>query len=444
LRVTSRGYAHPIGFALDMLAIALLVLANAFFVLAEYALITARRSALERRAEAGSKGAALALRMQADPVRVIGTVQIGITALGILLGAVGERALRGVFEPVMATALAFVLAFLIVTYLSVAFGELVPKALALHDADRLAALVARPIDLLARVFAPAVWVLQGSAAAVLRPLGVPAVTAGEQPVSREELRGLLQDAEQQGELRADEEDMLTAVIDLRSRQVRDIMVPWDRVCVLRAEQSLEDVRRTLLSTPHSRYPVVRDRHTVIGVLHARDVFRIERTGADLESVVRPPVIVPPTLPVDALLRELRRARQHLGVVIDEYGEPFGIATLEDALEEIVGEIEDEFDRPALAAQRVGDHAWRVAGALSISDFNRATGAALEAESVHSVGGLVLDALGRAAQAGDEVEVDGFRLTVEAVDGTRIAVVRAEPSAAAGDEGSERTAGVRDG
>jgi len=226
--------------------------------------------------------------------------------------------------------------------------------------------------------------------------------------------------------------------------VRDIMVPWDRVCVLRAEQSLEDVRRTLLSTPHSRYPVVRDRHTVIGVLHARDVFRIERTGADLESVVRPPVIVPPTLPVDALLRELRRARQHLGVVIDEYGEPFGIATLEDALEEIVGEIEDEFDRPALAAQRVGDHAWRVAGALSISDFNRATGAALEAESVHSVGGLVLDALGRAAQAGDEVEVDGFRLTVEAVDGTRIAVVRAELSSAAGDEGSERTAGVRDG
>ena len=332
-----------------MLAIALLVVANAFFVLAEYALITARRSALERRAEAGSKGAALALRMQADPVRVIGTVQIGITALGILLGAVGERALRGVFEPVMATALAFVLAFLIVTYLSVAFGELVPKALALHDADRLAALVARPIDVLARVLAPAVWVLQGSAAAVLRPLGVPAVTAGEQPVSREELRGLLQDAEQQGELRADEEDMLTAVIDLRSRQVRDIMVPWDRVCVLRAEQSLEDVRRTLLSTPHSRYPVVRDRHTVIGVLHARDVFRIERTGA-----------------------------------------------------------------------------------------------ALEAESVHSVGGLVLDALGRAAQAGDEVEVDGFRLTVEAVDGTRIAVVRAELSSAAGDEGSERTAGVRDG
>ena len=427
-----------------MLAIALLVVANAFFVLAEYALITARRSALERRAEAGSKGAALALRLQADPVRVIGTVQIGITALGILLGAVGERALRGVFEPVMATALAFVLAFLIVTYLSVAFGELVPKALALHDADRLAALVARPIDVLARVLAPAVWVLQGSAAAVLRPLGVPAVTAGEQPVSREELRGLLQDAEQQGELRADEEDMLTAVIDLRSRQVRDIMVPWDRVCVLRAEQSLEDVRRTLLSTPHSRYPVVRDRHTVIGVLHARDVFRIERTGAGLESVVRSPVIVPPTLPVDALLRELRRARQHLGVVIDEYGEPFGIATLEDALEEIVGEIEDEFDRPALAAQRVGDHAWRVAGALSISDFNRATGAALEAESVHSVGGLVLDALGRAAQAGDEVEVDGFRLTVEAVDGTRIAVVRAELSSAAGDEGSERTAGVRDG
>src|SRR4051812_38123586 len=132
-----------------MLAIAALVVANAFFVLAEYALITARRSALERRAAAGSRGAVVALRLQENPVRVIGTVQIGITALGILLGAVGERALREVFEPLMATAVAFVLAFLIVTYLSVAFGELVPKALALHSADRLAALVARPIDVLA-------------------------------------------------------------------------------------------------------------------------------------------------------------------------------------------------------------------------------------------------------------------------------------------------------
>jgi putative hemolysin len=426
-----------------MLVVALLVVANAFFVLAEYALITARHTALERRAHAGSKGAALALRLQADPVRVIGTVQIGITALSILLGAVGERALRTFLEPFVATAVAFVLAFLIVTYLSVAFGELVPKALALHAADRIAALVARPIDILSHLFAPAVWVLQGSAAAVLRPLGVPAVTAGEQPVSREELRGLLQDAEEQGELRADEEDMLTAVIDLRSREVRDIMVPWDRVCVLRAEQDIEDVRRTLLSTPHSRYPVVRDRNMVIGVLHARDVFRIERTGADLESVVRPPVIVPPTLPVDALLRELRRARQHLGVVIDEYGEPFGIATLEDALEEIVGEIEDEFDRPGLAAQRLDDHAWRVAGALSISDFNRATGTELEAESVHSVGGLVLDALGRAARAGDAVDVDGVRLTVEAVDGTRIAAVRAEIPAPAAEPDHGRAAGVPD-
>jgi putative hemolysin len=171
---------------------------------------------------------------------------------------------------------------------------------------------------------------------------------------------------------------------------------------------------------------------VVGVLHARDVFRIERTGAPLESVVRPPVIVPPTVPVDALLTELRRARQHLAVVVDEYGEPFGIATLEDALEEIVGEIEDEFDRPATAAERLGDQEWRVAGALSISDFNRATGASLERDGVHSVGGLVLEALGRAARPGDTVQVDGVRLSVEAVDGTRIAAVRADLARVAAD------------
>jgi len=416
---------------LTLLAIVLLVAANAFFVVAEYALITARRGALELRAEAGSRGAATALRLQDEPVRVIGTVQIGITALGILLGAVGERTLRALLDPLMATGVAFLLSFLVVTYLSVAFGELVPKALALHAPDRIAAHVARPIDALARILSPAVWVLQGSAAAVLRPMGIPAVTAGEQPVSREELRGLLQDAEEQGELRPDEEDMLAAVIDLGDREVRDIMVPWDRVSVIRLDDDLERLVRTLLETPHSRYPVVPERGgSVVGVLHARDVFRVERTGAELESVVRPPVIVPPTLPVDALLRELRRARQHLGVVVDEYGDALGIATLEDALEEIVGEIEDEFDRPAVAAERVGDGAWRVAGGLSISDFNRATGAELAAESVHSVGGLILDALGRAARAGDAVDVDGVRLAVEAVDGTRIAAVRADVGTAA--------------
>jgi putative hemolysin len=402
-------------------------------VIAEYALVTARRSALERRAEAGSRGAAAALQLQDDPVRVIGTVQAGITALGILLGAVGERTLRTLLEPLVAGAIAFTLSFLIVTYLSVAFGELVPKALALHAPDRIAAAVARPIDVLARILAPVVWVLQGSAGAVLRPLGVPAVTAGEQPVSREELRGLLQDAEEQGELGAAEEDMLAAVIDLRGREVRDIMVPWDRVYVVRLDAELDAIVRTLLERPHSRYPVLAERGgPVVGVLHARDVFRIERTGAPLESVVRPPVIVPPTVPVDALLTELRRARQHLAVVVDEYGEPFGIATLEDALEEIVGEIEDEFDRPATAAERLGDQEWRVAGALSISDFNRATGASLERDGVHSVGGLVLEALGRAARPGDTVQVDGVRLSVEAVDGTRIAAVRADLARVAAD------------
>jgi putative hemolysin len=399
--------------------------ANAFFVIAEYALVTARRGPLARRAAAGSHGAAVALRLQEDPVRVIGTVQIGITALGILLGAIGERTLRGVFEPLMATAIAFVLAFLIVTYLSVAFGELVPKALALHAPDRIAAAVAVPIDALARLFSPAVWVLQGSAAAVLRPLGVPPVTAGEQPVSRDELRGLLQDAEEQGQLGAEEEDMLAAVIDLRGREVRDIMLPWDRVSVISLDEDVEALARTVLETPHSRYPVVPERGgTVAGVLHARDVLRVERTGAPLESVVRPPVIVPPTVPVDALLKRLRRERQHLAVVVDEYGDPFGIATLEDALEEIVGEIEDEFDRPRVAVEPVGEREWRVAGGLSISDFNRATGASLDGAGVHSVGGLVLDALGRAARAGDRVEVEGVELTVEAVDGTRIAALRA--------------------
>jgi len=411
------------GTTAGLIAIVVLVLANAFFVLAEYALVTSRRSSLQQR---DSGGARVALRLLDEPVRVISTVQIAITGLSILLGAVGESALREVLDPLLSAPVAFILSFALVTYLSVAFGELVPKALALHGPEPAAVLVARPIDWLSRLFAPAVWVLQRSAALVLKPLGIPSVTAGERPVNREELRQVLQDAEEHGTLRAEEEDMLAGVIDLRSREARDVMVPWEEASLVELGTPTEDLLRLVRDSPHSRYPAVRD-GAVVGVLHGRDLWRAadDAETCEVEDLVREPVIVPPTVRLDALLRQMRRARQHLAVVLGEYGSPIGIVTMEDIVEEIVGEIEDEFDIAHARVRRHRDGTYTVDARVSLADFNRVAGLELPSDHAHSVGGLVFDELGRRPEVGDVVEVDGVRLAVDAVEGHRIDTVKVD-------------------
>ena len=408
--------------ALQLLVVALVIAGNAFFVAAEYAIVTARRSKLQQR---GGAGAQRALKLMEDPVRVIGTVQIGITGLGILLGAVGEGVFRELFDGAVPSWLAFVFAFAIVTYLSVAFGELVPKALALHGPERIAVLVAAPITAFSWLVAPAVWVLQGSARFVLRPLGVNAVAAGDRAVTRDELRGVLQEAEEHGTLGAEEENMLTGVIDMRLRHAADVMRPWDDVDVVRVDDPADEALDAMLMAAHSRFPAVTGEDEVIGVIHARDAWVARRDGAsDLRTLVRDPIVVPPTVRIDALLRALRRARQQLAIVVTEYGRPAGIVTLEDILEEIVGEIEDEFDVLDGRFERVAEGEWVVDGAVSVSDFNRHAGLRLEAGRARSVGGLLLEELARLPKEGERVELDGVELTAEQLDGHRVALVRA--------------------
>jgi putative hemolysin len=414
------------GIAAGLLAIFALIAAGAFFVIAEYALVTSRRSTLAERAERGSRGARTALRMMDDPVRIMGTVQIAITGLGILLGAVGEGVMREILDPLLAAPVAFVGAFTIVTYLSVAFGELLPKALALRSPEPIAIFVSRPIDLLSRLFKPAVWILQASAGLLLRPLGIRSVTAGERPVNREELRAMLQEAEEHGTLRPDEEDMLSGVIDLRSREARDVMLPWEEVVWIDVEQDVDELVEVVRSSPHTRYPAVRGAGgTVVGVLHARDVWRASATGevADAAELAREPVIVPPTVRLDGLLRQMRRARQHLAIVLGEYGTPVGIVSMEDIVEEIVGEIEDELDDGRTRVTRQSDGSFTADGRVSLTDFNRVAGTELPSEHAHSVGGLIFDELGRAPEKGDVVQVDGAHLEVLEVDGHRIDRVR---------------------
>ena len=409
--------------AARIVAILGLVLGNAVFVAAEYALVTARRTRLEERAERGSRTARTALRLMDEPVRFISTVQVGITVFGIALGAVGEPLLSRYFD-VLPRGVAFALSFAILTYLSVVLGELVPKAVALQRAEGLAVVLAVPLELLARVAHPLVWLLQASASTALRAFGMRAAPAGIMTFTREELLQSVAAAEDVGEIGTSEEEMLYKVFDFAGKEAHEVMVPRPEVVAISAEMPIEDALKTVIESPYTRYPVFRGSlDDIVGVLHVRDLFAslhdrgIEET--QLESILRPTYVVPETKDLAALLADFRREKQHIAIVVDEYGATQGIVTLEDLVEEIVGEIEDEFDLPDESVEHVDEQTVRIDGTFPIDDFNETFRTSLEHADYHTVAGYVFDLLGRAPEPGDEVRTDGLCFRVLEVEGTRI-------------------------
>jgi putative hemolysin len=411
---------------LRILAILMLVGGNAFFVIGEYAVVAARRAALAPLAEAGSAGAKAALRLMDDPVRVISTVQVGITAIGILTGAIGEPLVRDLLGGGLPPWVSFVIAFAVVTYLSVVFGELVPKALTLERAERLAALVARPVEWISVVFRPVVMVLEGSASLVLRPFGIREVVAGESVRSADELRAMVDEAEGSGVIPRAQEEMLHNVFEFADREARDIMVPAHDVAWLDAGLDPDTALDQVVSEPHERYPVARGNlNHLEGIVHVRDLVAASRTGRGetVGDLARVTLVVPETKDVGALLRELREQRQQLAVVVDEYGAAVGIVSIEDILEELVGEIEDEYDLPDASVTWLDDRSAEVAGSMTIDDFNEVAGTTLPIGRVRTLAGLTLDALGRRAHPGDQTQVAGVRINVDEVDGLRITRLR---------------------
>ena len=415
---------------LRILVIFLLVGANAIFVAAEYALVTARRSRLVERAERGGRGARTALRLMDDPVRFISTVQVGITISAILLGAIGEPLISDVMEPPLSTTVAFLISFAILTYLSVVLGELVPKAVALQKAELLAVALAVPLDWLARLTYPLVWALQKSANAVLRVLRVKPAPAGMIAYTREDIRHSVAAAEDVGELEQAEEEMLYKVFDFAAKEVSAVMVPRPDVVAISADMPPEEALATVVDSPYTRYPVYRNSlDEIIGILHVRDLFSAMHdlgiAAVRLESIARPAFVVPETKDLAALLADFRREKQHMSIVVDEYGGVDGIVTLEDLLEEIVGEIEDEFDLPDTSIERIDERRVRIDGSYTIDDFNEEFETQLEEDGFHTMAGLVFSELGRAAEVGDSVVADGVRLTVLEIEGTRILKLEVE-------------------
>jgi len=407
--------------SLRLAAVLLLIAGNAFFVIGEYAVVTARRARLAPRADGGSAGARAALRLMDDPVRVISTVQVGITAIGILVGALAEPTVRDVLGEALPRWAGFVIAFALVTYLSVVLGELVPKALTLDRAETLAVLVARPIELVAVVLRPAVWVLQGSASWLLRPFGIRDVVAGDQVRSAAELRLLVDEAEGAGVIPRAQEELLHNVFDLVDREARDIMIPALDVQWLDAGLSPDGALDRVLATPHERYPVGDGSLDHLeGLVHVRDLLAGARGGAaTVGELARPAFIVPETKDVGALLRDLREQHEQLAVVVDEYGAVAGIVALEDIVEELVGEIQDEFDLPDSRLVRIDERTLRVAGSLTIDDFDETVGTSLTCDGPRTLAGLVLHTLGHRPDPGDTVTIGDVEIRVEAVEGLRI-------------------------
>jgi putative hemolysin len=415
---------------LDILIVLLLVFGSAVFVAAEYSLITARRARLEERAGRGGRGAKTALRLMDEPVRFIGLIQVGITVFAILIGAVGEPLLSDFFEPPLSAGIAFVIAFAILTYLSVILGELVPKAVALQRAERIATVLAVPLDVMARFARPIVWLLQVSANSVLRVLRVKPAPAGMIAYTREDIRHSVAAAEDVGELEQAEEEMLYKVFDFASKEVSAVMVPRPDVVAISADMPPEEALRAVVDSPYTRYPVYRETlDDVLGILHVRDLFAaihdLGIASVSLESIVRPAYVVPETKDLAALLADFRREKQHIAIVIDEYGDFEGLVTLEDLLEEIVGDIEDEFDLPDTSIERVDETHVRIDGTYTIDDFNEEFHTELEHEDFNTMAGLVFGELGRAPEVGDEVRVDGLLLRVLEIEGSRIGKIEVE-------------------
>jgi putative hemolysin len=329
-----------------------------------------------------------------------------------------------VFDPIVASAIAVVFAFLIITYLHVVVGELVPKGVALGYSEPTALAVSAPVRAFFVVFKPLIWILQRSSEVILRALGLTPPGGEMEVYSEAELKMLLSRSREEGEIEQQEQEMLYKVFDFADKEVSDVMVPRPEVVALSVDLPPEEALSAVIESPYTRYPVYRGSlDDVVGILHVRDLFSalVDRgiAGVQLEELLRPAHIVPENKDLAALLTEFRRTNQHMAIVVDEYGELEGIVTLEDLLEEIVGEIEDEFDLPDESIERLEDGRVRIHGTFPIDDFNEQFGRSLPIEDFHTMGGFVFGMLGRAPEPGDEAEFDGCRFKVLEVEGSRI-------------------------
>jgi CBS domain containing-hemolysin-like protein len=441
---------------LGLASIFLLILAAAFFVASEYALVSVRKTRIEQLVSEGNNSAVRVKFALEHLDRYIASVQIGVTIATLGLGALGEPVLATFLEPylaaimspiaifVTAAGVSTIIAFMIVTVLEIVLGEIVPKIIARQRAERISLMFIRPLDLFTFIVGPLVWVVNSLSNVVLRLLGVRPGADHGTAYTIEELEMLVASSRQAGVLDQDEEVILRRVFDFGDLTARQVMRPRTEIFAIEVDDSLDDIIKTIAECKHSRLPVYEGNlDHIIGVLHVKDVFMLiagvqpalatggspntpnyPREAFKVRDIMRPIDAVPETLDVADLLNRMLQHNQQMVVVVDEYGGTAGIVTLEDIVEEIVGEVHDEFE-PSGAQEKdinVTPEGTFVNGLTSIDDVNEALGLDIESEA-DTIGGFVFETLGRKPELGDEVSYDGIKLRVEALDGLRVARVR---------------------
>ena len=422
---------------LKLLGVALLVLANGFFVAAEFALVSVRRTRVAELVAQGNVPALWVQRAIRDPDRFIAATQLGITMASLGLGWIGEPALGHLLEPLVklfparfeasvSHSLSAGLAFAMITFLHVVVGELAPKSIALQNPERTSLIVARPTIWTAWIFKPAIWLLNGAGNLLLRVVGIKPASGLELVHSVDELKMLVTASAQGGLFEDEEEEMLHAVFDFGETLVRQVMVPRTEVVAVPAEMGLEDLLRVAVDHSFTKIPVYETSlDHVIGVIHLGDLLRarIDTTSASVTAreLMREAVFVPETSRIRSLLSRMRVRRQHIAIVLDEYGGTAGIVTLADLVEEIVGEMSDRSDdEPEILP--LADGSWMIDGLTPIETVNEYFHLQLSDPNYDTIAGFILGRLGRLAQSGDTVEVEGAQLRVELLDGLRIARV----------------------
>jgi CBS domain containing-hemolysin-like protein len=417
-------------------AAAVLIALNAFFVIAEYSLVRARHSRLELASEQGQRGAKLALRQLEHINEYISTCQVGNTMASIGIGALGEPALAHLLKGALgnglghgvAIVIAAAVAYLLITSTQITAGEMVPKLYAIDRAERVARRIARPLQWFRILFHPFIVSLTIVSNAMLGVLGVDPERRIARGGSPDELKRLIRDSQAGGMLEANEATMLSGVFHLHEQEARQVMTPIPAVVTVDLAEDVQTALRRCIDSGHTRLPVTEDENQdrIRGVVHATGLARrLLDVGpqASIAPLVRDAPIVPETKPLDDLLAELQRQRTALAVVVDEYGRVVGIVTIEDIVEEVVGEITDETDPAGGDVRQLPSGDWFVRGHVPVADLEDYGIALPSDEAYNSIGGLVFNDLGRLPKRGDKIDVNGYELRVESVRENRVVLVR---------------------
>jgi putative hemolysin len=452
--------------AVDIAIVFILVLANAFFVASEFALVSVRKTRIDQLAAEGNSTAAVVQRAVHNLDRYIAATQVGITLASLLLGGIGERTL----EPLLAflfswvpdqwwaitrTGLVASFAYFIMTALHVIIGELMPKSIALQRPESTALWIGRPMTFFALVFSPLIWLLNGIGNFLLRRLGFHAAEGHSQVHSPEELDMIFTESHKGGEINQTEFEILHRVVRFSDTTVRAIMVPRLEIQALPVSISRKALADFLQSRPHTRIPVYRDSlDDIVGVVNSKDLEHLnnrelsqeleqlktaisdkndsqraldgnqatDKKILDLTPLVFEATFVPETIRIDKLLTEFKKRRQQIAIIVDEYGGTAGLITLADLLEQVFGDLPDEASETEPEILKRADGSLQLAGRVSIDEVNELFGFGFPSEEAVTMAGLVINALGRTASVGDEVEINGLRLRVENVDRFRIATL----------------------